>query len=474
MRRFWVRGIRGRMMLLIFIMTATVFVISHFMVFQILSYRLREVVDYELTEEIDEFNQAIKNANIQTTGSLAKFSKNYFFANAHEGFKQAKRMILVSTNAGEVLNNPEAKKLKSASRKSGLYAFTDKDGRQYRVQAEPLFINGRRIGYIKMAETLESINSVLMTTLISLSSSLAITLILTLFIGFLVSKRIMAPIERMANIAEAINKEDLSRRINYQGPPDEVFHLARTFDKMVDRLESAFTEQRQFISDASHELRTPITIVKGHLEVLTLIKDPSEQDYQEALTIVLDELNRMNRLVNNLLLLARSSISGFLIYENLQLNEFLATIYNKADTLAQRKWQIGDIPEVTFRGDRDKLTEVLLNLLQNAVAHTAGDQDFIKLSASVSKKWINISVSDSGQGMPKSELKNIFNRFYRLDKARSKSSGGAGLGLSIVLAIVKAHNGKVRVKSRLGQGSTFTVSLPFKQAALVKKVKVKE
>jgi len=459
-------------MLLTFGLIATVFIVSHFMVFQILRYRMREVVDFELTEELTEYKQAVKAANVSSSGALAVFSKKYFTSNDLQGFKNAKRIILISTKDGDIYSNSESVKLKSASDKSGIYTFTDKDGEKYRIQAGPIFIKGRRIGFIKMGETFSSINSVLATTLIFLSVSMALTFVLALFIGYLVSKRIMAPVARMADVAEAINKEDLSQRINYQGSTDEVFHLAKTFDDMVDRLESAFNEQHQFISDASHELRTPITIVKGHLEVLKLIKDPSEQDYQEALTIVLDELDRMNRLVNNLLLLARSSISGFLIYEDLQLNDFLVTIFNKADTLADRKWELGDIPKVIFRGDRDKLTEVLLNLLQNAVAHTGSSQDYIRISAAAGKKWIKISVADSGHGMPKSELRNIFNRFYRLDKARSKSSGGTGLGLSIVLAIVKAHNGKVEVKSRLGQGSVFTIRLPFKQAALKKNIEI--
>ncbi|HEX21198.1 MAG TPA: HAMP domain-containing histidine kinase [Actinobacteria bacterium] len=470
----WFQGIRGRMMLLTFFLMTIFFVVSHFTVFQILRYRMREVVDFELTEELAAYNQAVKAANLNSSGSLVVFSKKYFSTNDLQGFKNAKRIILISTKDGYVYSNSEAVKLKSAPNTSGIYTFTDKDGDKYRVQAGPIFLNGRRVGFIKTAETFSFINSVLATTLIFLSTSLALALVLTLFIGYMVSKRIMAPVARMADVADAINKEDLSQRINYQGATDEVFHLARTFDAMVDRLESAFTEQRQFISDASHELRTPITIIKGHLEVLKLIKDPSEQDYQEALMIVLDELDRMNRLVNNLLLLARSSISGFLIYEDIQLDIFLATIYNKANTLANRKWEISEIPEVIFRGDRDKLTEVLLNLLQNAVVHTGGPQDFIKLAATASKKWIKISVEDSGQGIPKNELKNIFNRFYRLDKARSKISGGSGLGLSIVQAIIKAHNGKVQVKSRLGQGTIFTITLPFKQAALVKKINIKD
>lgn len=457
------RGIRGRLMLLTLALSTLVFVASYFFVYQTLSGRLLDVVDHELREEVGEFSAAVKQQHIQTPAKLAYFSKTYFRSNSHEGFMQAERMMSVSYAGGRVLSNKDAFELDAAGAgpagNGKVYTYANHAGHQVMAISAPIMIGGRRFGTLKVAEMLHPVNVVLRDTFISLGASMIFTLVIALAIGFLISKRILAPITRMADVAEAITKEDLSQRINYDGSGDEVSRLAETFDNMVDRLEKAFNEQRQFISDASHELRTPITIVKGHLEVLKLIKGLTREDYVDAVTIAIDELERMNRLVNNLLLLARSSTSGFLLYETIELHDFLEIIYNKASKLAERDWVFDGSPVVLFRADGDKMTEVLLNLLQNAAEHT-GAGDSIKLSGKVEGDWVKIEVADSGEGIPKGDLANIFKRFYRVDKARSKSSGGVGLGLSLVEVIVKAHGGRIEVGSVPGKRSCFTVWLP--------------
>lgn len=466
----WMRGIRGRLMLLTLFLTILVVIVSHSLLYLTLSNQLFEVVDHELNEEFQEYVRAAENSGIKNSRELTEFSRFYFKNSAYKGFLRVKRMMLILTPEGYVASDKDALELRTTPKNvSGqkmasqdIYTFVNEGGHRLRTKSGPVIIDGRRLGTLRIAEWLHPIYNLLATTFISLGAGMIVTMLIALSIGFFVSQRILAPVSRMADVAEAITKEDLSQRINYRGSGDEISRLAQTFDSMVNRLEKAFNEQKQFISDASHELRTPITIIKGHLEILKLMNNPSKEDYQEALFVVLDELERMNRLVNNLLLLARSATSGFLVYENMNLRDFLESIYVKADKLADRRWILDKVPSVVFQGDHDRLTEVLLNLLQNAAEYTSRRDDTIKLGAKVNGDWVTIEVSDSGSGIPNYEQDNIFKRFYRLDKARSKTGGGAGLGLSLVDAIVRAHGGRVEVKSKRGQGSTFSVWLPIK------------
>jgi signal transduction histidine kinase len=271
--------------------------------------------------------------------------------------------------------------------------------------------------------------------------------------GYLAMGRALRPLRAVTEAARTIQESDLSRRIPVTGS-DEVAHLARTFNAMVGRLERAFAAQQAFLSDAGHELRTPITIVRGHLELMG--DDPQER--RETVALVTDELDRMNRLVNDLLLLARSEEPDFLHPEEVEVADLMAEVFAKAVALGPRDWHLGTVGTGTLRGDRQRLTQALMQLVQNAVQFTV-DGDRIELSVVVADDRVRLAVRDTGVGIEPEDRERIFERFARTQRGRQRADG-TGLGLAIVSAIATAHGGTVAVDSMPGAGSTFTLVVP--------------
>ena len=279
-------------------------------------------------------------------------------------------------------------------------------------------------------------------------------LAIALMIAWFVSGRVLYPIRQLADTVKAINESDLSQRIKVQGE-GELAELGNTFNEMMNRLESSFAIQRDFINDAGHELRTPITIIRGHLELMG--DDPQEQE--ETIKIVLDELDRMNRLVEDLILLAKAERPDFLESEVLDLTLLTKELFSKIKTLGDRSWRLEKIGRGVMIIDRQRLTQAIINLANNALQHSAPDS-LIALGSRTTEKTVEFWVRDSGEGIDPQEQKRIFDRFARV-KSTHRRSQGSGLGLAIVKAIVEAHKGSIHLESRLGVGSTFTLIFPL-------------
>jgi signal transduction histidine kinase len=252
--------------------------------------------------------------------------------------------------------------------------------------------------------------------------------------------------------AEAISDSDLTRRIPVDGD-DEISRLARTFNEMLDRLEESFLAQRRFIDDAGHELRTPITIVRGHLDLLG--DDPEER--AETMALVSDELNRMARIVDDLLLLAKAEQPDFIRLEPVELADFTTELLFKARALGQRSWQLDACAEGIVQGDPQRVTQAMLNLARNAVEHTETGAE-IGIGSAWVERGVLLWVRDTGAGIDPSDQLRIFDRFAR-GRSRRRSDG-AGLGLAIVRTIAVAHGGRVELDSSSGEGATFTIMLP--------------
>jgi two-component system, OmpR family, sensor kinase len=268
---------------------------------------------------------------------------------------------------------------------------------------------------------------------------------------------ILRPVRKVTGTARTISETDLGRRIPVEGT-DEVAQLTTTLNEMLDRLESAFDTQRRFVDDAGHELRTPITIVRGHLELLE--EDPEER--RATIALVLDELDRMGRIVNDLLLLAKSEEPGFLHVESVELGALTDELFRKVEALAPRAWQLESRGGGLVSADRQRLTQAMLQLAQNAVQHTS-DGDLIALGSAAVPGGARIWVRDTGPGVPAADRERIFERFAR--SAGARRSEGAGLGRAIVQAIAEAHGGRVELKSPPGEGAVFTIVIPMRGAA---------
>ena len=283
-----------------------------------------------------------------------------------------------------------------------------------------------------------------------------VVLIIASFIAWNVSGQVLRPVRRLTSTARQITDTDFSGRIPVRGA-DEVSQLAHTFNQMLDRLEDAFVSQRSFIDDAGHELRTPITIIRGHLELLDHT-DPA--DRQETVDLVMDELDRMHRMVEDLLLLAKSEQPTFLSVAPVETGALMERIYAKAQALADRDWQLEHVAAgITVVADSQRLTQAMVQIAQNAVQHTV-DSDRITLGSGVSDGRLRLWVTDTGPGVSPADAERIFGRFAR-GSAPGQRGEGAGLGLAIVEAIADAHHGQVMVDSVEGKGATFTVELPL-------------
>jgi len=282
---------------------------------------------------------------------------------------------------------------------------------------------------------------------------IGLLLLLATGLAWAATGRALGPVRLLTETARTLSDTDLSRRIPPQGS-DEIGELTRTFNAMLDRLEHAFGSQREFLQDAGHELRTPITIVRGHLELMG--DDPQQR--RETLALVLDELERMSRLVDDLLLLARAQRRDFLRVDDVDVAQLTQEATDKAVALAPRAWRVDGIADGVARADRQRLTQALVQLASNAVHHTAtGDE--IGLGSRADGRVLSLWVRDTGRGVPAAEAEHIFERFARGRSARRRSDG-AGLGLPIVRAIAEAHGGHVTLDSPTGEGATFTLVLP--------------
>lgn len=277
-------------------------------------------------------------------------------------------------------------------------------------------------------------------------------------IGWLIAGRVLAPIRAVRTTAEAIGESDLSRRIEVNGD-GEVASLAETFNRMLDRVELAFATQREFLDDAGHELRTPITVVRGHLE--TADTDPAH--FARTRSLVIAELDRMARIVDDLMVLAKSERPDFLIESPVDLTDVVVETLATVQLIAPRNWSVAEVADATARADPQRLTQALTQLVSNAVEHT-DVHDTIALGSRVVGDRMLLWVSDTGEGIAVDEQPTIFERFSR---GRASNHGkGAGLGLAIVASIARAHGGTVRVDSAIGEGSTFTLDLPFVDASV--------
>jgi signal transduction histidine kinase len=290
----------------------------------------------------------------------------------------------------------------------------------------------------------------------------------SLGVGWVVAGRVLAPIGRITSVARDIQATDLSRRIRLPGPEeDELKELADTFDAMLARLDAAFVAQRQFVTDASHELRNPLAIIRTNADVALADPDASPDELRQTIATVKRAGDRMSLLVDDLLALARRQ-EPTLEHEPVDLGAAVAEASDDFVVPAETRDIVLDraiAPGVVVTGDREALKRVVANLLDNAVRLApAGTRIRLATGSEGNRAWI--AVADEGPGISPEDQQHVFDRFWRADKARSRSDGGTGLGLAIVRQVVEGHGGEVRLHSKVGVGSSFVVWLPITRPAV--------
>lgn len=343
-------------------------------------------------------------------------------------------------------------------------------GEQMLIYSRPVIVNGKVAYIVQMARALTERDR----TLESLATTLLVAgLFMVLFafgIGWFLAGITLRPIHRITQTAQAIGEErDFTRRVDYSGPNDEVGQLANTFNSMLSRLQDAFQKvehalqmQRDFVADVSHELRTPLTTLRGNLGLLRRNPPAPPEEQADILTDMVDESDRLIRLVNDLLLLARADAGRILAKEPVDISSLLEETCRQAKLLDPDRQINQEFPShLIVTGDHDAIKQILLIVLDNALKHSEQD---INVTARQSRTWCEIRIQDFGEGINPEKLEHVFDRFYRGQDASTVP--GFGLGLPIAKALAEGQGGEIRMESQFGQGSTVILRFPVKANSL--------
>ncbi|MGI8468280.1 MAG: sensor histidine kinase [Pyrinomonadaceae bacterium] len=386
-------------------------------------------------------------------------------------FDAQKKIVSASDNAPDKTNLSGEQIAESAidfpaSEESAFFNLSTKEN-DFRVYAEKIAVNGRdfRIFVVHALddeeELLEKFRGVLLI-------SVPLALILSGFGGYFLARKSLSPVVSMSETASKIGATNLHERLPVKNEKDELGSLATIFNSLLDRLENSFEQQRRFMADASHELRTPLAIVRGESEVTLSKENRPNAELRESLAIVHDESKRLTRIVEDLFTLARADAGQFKTkFREIYLDELLADSVRAVRVLAERRdisLELSAPVEMPMRGDEQLLRRLFVNLLDNAIKYNR-DGGKVSVRGEKTNGLLKIQIADTGAGIQAGEQSHIFERFYRADKARSRSeesatSSGAGLGLSIARWIAELHQGSVELVSSDKCGSTFAVTFP--------------
>ena len=376
-------------------------------------------------------------------------------------------IVARTTNLGDFQLPFDSDDLQTASNgESWIDIVTTDNGRLY-VFNQPIVLRGQLVGVMQLARSLAEQDESLETLRNALLIGSVFVVVLAFVIGWVLSGAALRPIQRITDTAQIIGAQrDFDRRVDYRGPPDEVGRLATTFNGMLNELQGAYRQteqtlqqQRRFVADASHELRTPLTTIRGNLGLLKRQPPIAEDDERAVLDDMVEETDRLIRLTNDLLVLARSDAGRSLRHVPVPIVPLADDVCRQANVLGEQRSIVCEaVPDVSVMGDQDAIKQVLLILLDNALKFTP-EGGTITIGAECVERVAAIRIRDTGPGIAPETLPHIFERFYRSDESRTGS--GAGLGLAIAQELIEAQQGEITVESEMGKGSTFTVTLPL-------------
>jgi len=335
------------------------------------------------------------------------------------------------------------------------------DEAKLKLSTTPIAVDGKTVGWVQVASSLSQRDVVLARLRWVLMGGGVTAVVVVGFLSGALAGRAIQPVSEMTETARAIA---LSKGFNRRLPPvnanDELGRLAQTFNEMLASLEAAYAAQKRFTADASHELRAPLTSIRGNLDLLARIKQMPEEERVEVLNYARKEVERLSRLVNDLLALARADTGQPINLRPVEMDALLAEVHHQAQAMADGvSVRLTHLEPALVRGDEDRLKELLLILVDNAIRYTPHGGT-VSLSLKCEHPEVIVSVEDTGIGIETEDLPHVFDRFWRADKARSRDSGGTGLGLSIAKDIVERHKGEITVRSVPGHGSRFDIHLP--------------
>ena len=436
-----------------------------------LRYRLLKEIDQFLLDETKEMEKVLSQEP-QETNFLMRFEDEVMARKYYPFFFQILdpkgEPLYISEGFREIGYELQDRVLINArNRKETLEEINSDGGRiAFRIISTPVYRDGRLIEIIQLGTQLHYVKRNLSHFRDNILIALPIILVFGTLGGWVLARRSLSPIGYIAVKAQSITSQNLSERLTVRGTGDEMDNLIRTINAMIARLESSFKRMAEFTADASHELKTPLCAMRGEAEVL-LLKERKAEEYQEGLAHFIEQFDHLNQMINDLILLSKLDTTEVALkMAPLRLDLLIKDLCNFFQVLAEQKniaLEIGTLEEVTVIGDKIRLQQLFTNLIDNAIKYTT--QGAIRVTAKKNEDAVAVKIVDTGMGIPEEEREKIFKRFYRMDKSRSRETGGVGLGLSIAEWVVHAHHGRIEVDSEINRGSTFTVYLPLQRIA---------
>ncbi len=453
-------GTAGRLVSLYALVTSVVLGLSVYQVIHNFSDHSIKVAMLDLGEEVPEFATA---AGTRPAGEpLFKFSESYLRSHGtvsshHLVIALEQHPILVSSGSSWLLGFKDVKAFLKSPPTATHFVNTSVVGQgPILLLVSPIIQNHKTEGLLFAEGGLTNLDQQRRQVLLLSSFEALVALVFSVLSSYYLLRRVMRTVGEITEAAVEIYEGDIDRRIIDSGDDDEVGGLVDAFNRMIGRISDTLYSQRRLLADVSHQLRTPLTVMRGNVELLQRSSSGSE-DVSETAAVLLEEIEYMSSMVERLLMLERSTEQDFLMIDPIDLRSFLLDLFASAQMLGPRNWRMGTIPDLVFYGDSQKLRGAVLNLLENAVKATE-DGALVELSAEADgARWVTISVEDEGKGIDPSLQEKIFTRF---DRGESRDSRGAGLGLAIVKAIVEAHGGTVVLRSSPGVGAKFSLILP--------------
>ena len=463
MKGLWPRHVRSRMTLWYVLVLGVVLLAYAGVASLYLFYSLREQLDHNLLEDAETVE-----------GMLESTPSGITVASVHHEEDEPNKQRLVEvwssngtllyrspTLQGEALGGPPRSGADGTIERSPSTLRLVSGGR-VRVATSISAVDSRRV-FLRVAHSEEGLWREIEELVSVLLLALPLALVLAGFSGFMLARKALAPIDVMAHKAERISAERLNERLPIENPEDELGHLARAFNATLARLEAAFDQLRRFTADASHELRTPLTAIRSVGEV-ALQTPKSATEYRDVIGSMLEEADRLTRLVDSLLTLSRADAGHIQVQRtDISLLGLAQEASSLVEVLAEEKQQrisVEGVPTLIVSGDRLILRQALINLIDNAIKYSPAEAEILVRVAAGKDNRLIVEVVDQGPGVPQEHRSRIFDRFYRVDSARSREWGGAGLGLAIARWAVEIHGGQITFQSVEGQGSTFRVALP--------------
>ncbi|HEX5194361.1 MAG TPA: HAMP domain-containing sensor histidine kinase [Solirubrobacteraceae bacterium] len=433
------------------------------------SSRLRAQIDAQLRTQAVEWRQSTRGTDLSTPVKLEAAARRFIAAQRYHA--ESLVTVVQVTGGRTVTNNAELVGLDEArdhndrpdsgllGTATGIHTAAVPEAGSMRVLAQPIHAATRTAGTLRVAGPLTPVTRAQSSMRRTFVLIAIVAVVLAAIAGTALAAVIAAPLRRITSVAAAANAGDLSRRAGLVVGGGEVAVLGRAFDAMLDRLEQAFHRQREFVSDASHELRTPLAVIRAQVELID--RDSDARSRHQSTMTLLRRLDELDRLIGDMLTLAGAEAGGLIVPRPIDVGDFLEDVRRDLPLFGERRFELRSIGG-TVMADPDRLTQVVRNLVRNAVAHTQPGDTILVVARAAHDRHLELTVTDTGPGIPPDQLELIFERFHRVDEGRARDAGGTGLGLAIARAIVQAHGGTIVARSPVAEqrGARFTIELP--------------